>query len=324
MSLASFAVCGPEYISSVVGEAKSPRRVLPSCYSSFKWRLLFFFVGSALCIGIVIPYDDPSLAAFISGTASGGGTSKASPYTIAMERMNIPGVPHLINALILTSVLSCGNGILFASSRALFVMGQNGRAPKIFSKTTKRGIPIYAVGMCMGLGLLAMMGVSDGAYTVLKYFIDLCTVCGQFNYMCVCITYAHFYQNLKAKGISRDTLPYKASFQPYASYIGATSAVLAMFFLGFDILKPFLIKWFFIDYTLLGVFPILGIAVKLIKKTKYVRVGTADLGLGGLVKEVDDYEDMVTPEPQGLVERFFSGMWEWKDLLNFVTRRSKA
>jgi amino acid transporter len=203
-------------------------------------------------------------------------------------------------------------------------MGQAGRAPKLFAKTTKRGIPVYAVGACLLLGLLAMMGASDSAYTVLKYFIDLCTVCGQFNYMCVCITYMHFYRNLKAQGISRDTLPYKAAFQPYASYVGATCAVLAMFFLGFDVIKPFDIKWFFIDYTLLGVFPLLGILVKLVKKTKYVKIGTADLGLGGLVKEVDDYEDLVVPEPEGWFDRLFSGLWEWKDLLRIVTRKTKA
>ncbi|KAF2636801.1 putative general amino acid permease [Massarina eburnea CBS 473.64] len=320
MTFASFSVCGPEYISSVVGETKSPRRILPSCFASFKYRMLIFFVGSALCIGIVVPYNDPSLAAFIAGSATGSGTSKASPYVIAMERMNIPGLPHLVNAIMITSLLSCGNGVLFAASRALFVMGQAGRAPGIFGRTTKRGIPIYSVAMCLLLGLLALMGLSDTAFTVLKYFIDLCTVCAQFNYMCVCITYMHFYWNLEAKGIDRDTLPYKARFQPYASYVGAVAAVVAMVALGFDVVAPLDVKWFFIDYTLLGVFPVMYGVVKVVKKTKYVRVGTADLGLGGMVKEVDDYEDVVVHEPEGGVERLFSGLWEWGDLVRWMRR----
>jgi amino acid transporter len=95
-----------------------------------------------------------------------------------------------------------------------------------------------------------------------------------------------------------------------------------MLFLGFDVIKPFDIKWFFIDYTLLGVFPILVVLVKVIKNTKYVRIGTADLGLGGMVKAIDDYEDAVVPQPEGWVERFFSGMWEWKGLLLFVRRKT--
>lgn len=299
----------------------SPRRVLPACFKSFKWRLLFFFVGSAVCIGIVIPYDDPTLAAFISGEASGAGTSAASPYTIAMERMNIPGLSHLANALMLTSVVSCGNGVLYAASRTLYGMGKAGRAPRFFAKTTNRGIPVYAVIACILFGLLSMMAVNTDSLEVLYYFVDLCTVCGQFNYMCVCIAYVHFYFNLKKQGISRDSLPYKAKFQPYAAYVGTTCAILAMLFLGFDVLSPFSLSGFFLDYTLLAVFPIATVLWKIIHKTKYVKIGTADLGLGGLIKEVDDYEDMVLPEPESWVEKIFSGSWHWKDLRDAVLRK---
>jgi len=321
MTFASFAVCGPEYVASVAGETRSPRRVLPSCFRSFKWRLGFFFAGSALAIGIVIPYNDESLAAFIAGTVPGHGTSAAVPYTIAMRRMNINGLPHLVNAIMMTSVFSCGNGVLFAASRALFVMGQSGRAPAFLGKTTKRGIPIYAVVVCLLIGLLAMMGASDSADTVLDYFIDLCTICGQFNYFCTCVTFIHFYYNLKKQGISRDSLPYKGKFQPYVAYIGATCAVALMLLLGFDVISPFYIKWFFLDYTLLAVFPIAAVIWKFVKKTKYVRIGTADLGINGMVQEVNDYEDLVVPEPQGFVERAFSGMWTWKGLANTVLRK---
>lgn len=324
LTFATFAVCGPEYTSSVAGETKSPRRILPLCFGSFKWRLVFFFAGSALCAGIVIPYNDPTLAAFIDGTATGGGTAAASPYTIAMNRLNVPGLPHLINAVMMTSIFSCGNGVLFASSRALFVMAKNGHAPKFLTKTTKRGIPIYAVTAVVLLGLLAMMRVSEGAVTVLDYFIDLCTVCGQYNYLCVSIAYLHFYYNLKKQGISRDTLPYKSPFQPYAAYIGGVCAIVAMFILGFDTIYPFDARWFFIDYTLLAVFPLAALAWKLIARSKYVPIGTADLGLGGLVKEVDDYEDLVREEPENWVERMFSGMWEWKDILNVFSYRKTA
>lgn len=300
-----------------------PRKILPNCFKSFKWRLLFFFVGSALCIGIVIPYDDPTLAAYLSGEKSGSGTSAAVPYTIAMQRMHIHGLPHLINAILALSILSCGNGVLFAASRALFVMGKTGRAPGIFAKTTRRGIPVYSVGICLLIALLAMMGVDSSSNEVLHYFIDLCTVCGQFNYFCLCVTYVHWYYNLKRQGISRDTLPYKARFQPYAAIIGATAAVIISFLLGFNTISPFEAKWFFLDYTLLAVFPIAVVIWKYVKKTKYVKVGTADLALGGAVKEIDDYEDMVRPRPEGWVERFFSGMWSFGDIWNAV-RRKKA
>ena len=97
-----------------------------------------------------------------------------------------------------------------------------------------------------------------------------------------------------------------------------------MVLLGFDTIHPFAVKWFFLDYTLLAVFPLAAVMWKIVKKSKYVRIGTADLGLGGMVKEVDDYEDLVQPEPEGWIERLFSGVWEWEDLKAAVLKKHKS
>lgn len=321
VSLGSFAICGPEYIASVAAETKSPRRIMPACFKSFKWRLLLFFVGSAVCIGTVIPYNDPTLMAFLNGTASGGGTSAAVLYVIAMQRLKISGLPHLINAVIMTSVFSCGNGVLFAGSRALFVMGKDGRAPRFLAKTTDQGIPIYSVMVVLLIELLAMMQVSSAAAEVLHYFIDLVTVCTMIVYGTTCVTYLQFYKACKFQGISRDSLPYKAKFQPYAAYIGATMCTTMALLLGFDIISPFSIKWFFLDYTLVGVFPVVVISWKLYKKTKYQRPETADLTLGGAVKEIDEYEALVQPTPETWIEKMFSGIWERRDFVHALTKK---
>ena len=37
-----------------------------------------FFVGSALCMGIVVPSDDPTLLAILGGEVGGKGTGAAS------------------------------------------------------------------------------------------------------------------------------------------------------------------------------------------------------------------------------------------------------
>ena len=231
-----------------------------------------------------------------------------------MQRLKISGLPHLINALIMTSVFSCGNALLFAASRALFVMGGAGRAPRFLAKTTKRGIPIYSVTVCLLIGLLAMMQVSATGAEVLQYFIDLCTVCQMILYGTTCTTYVHFYKACKIQGLSRDSLPYKAKFQPYAGYIGIIMTTLMAFLLGFDVISPLYIKWFFLDYTVLGAFPIAIIGWKFWKKTKYHHPRDADLTLGGAVKEIEEYEHLVQPAPEGWVEKLFSGVWEWRDL----------
>jgi amino acid transporter len=68
---------GPEYISMAAGEAERPRRIMRKAYSSFVWRLMFFFCLGALCTGIVIPYNDKTLSDTLDGTRQGSGTGAA-------------------------------------------------------------------------------------------------------------------------------------------------------------------------------------------------------------------------------------------------------
>jgi amino acid transporter len=71
-------ITGPEYISIVAAETENPRKILPPAFRSFVWRLLVFFVGSALCMGIVVASDDPTLLAILGGEVGGKGTGAAS------------------------------------------------------------------------------------------------------------------------------------------------------------------------------------------------------------------------------------------------------
>lgn len=103
MSSALFTVVGPEYLAMVAGEAKHPRRYLKAGFKTVYWRFGFFFIIGALCVGIVLPYTDPKLDAAGSGTADG------SPYVIAMSNMGVSVLPHIVNALLCTSIFSAGN-----------------------------------------------------------------------------------------------------------------------------------------------------------------------------------------------------------------------
>lgn len=104
-----------EYIAMVAAETKSPHRILPAAYKSFPFRLIFLFCGAALALGICVPYKDPTLNAILNGDISGSGTSAASPFVIAMQRLHISGLPHFFNAIVMTSVFSAGNGYVFSS-----------------------------------------------------------------------------------------------------------------------------------------------------------------------------------------------------------------
>lgn len=93
----------------MAGEASHPRKTLKAAFKTVYWRFGVFFIGGALCCGIVIPYNDEKLIAILTGDAGGGGTGAASPYVIAMQNMGIEVLPHITNALLVTSIFSAGN-----------------------------------------------------------------------------------------------------------------------------------------------------------------------------------------------------------------------
>lgn len=133
------------------GEAANPRRTMPSAFTGVIYRLTFFFVFGTLCVGTIIAYNDPDLLDAISNAHPGAGSS---PYVIAMVHLQIPILPHIVNALVLTSIFSAGNSYVFCASRALMGLSLEGKVPKIFSKCTKTGVPIYSVALTLLFGLL--------------------------------------------------------------------------------------------------------------------------------------------------------------------------
>lgn len=104
---ASFCVVGPEYISLVSAEAKRPRIYIKQAFKTVYWRFGLFFIVGSLAVGILIPYNDPTLVDVLTN-GTNGGTAAASPYVIAMQNMGITGLPHLVNALLVTSIFSAG------------------------------------------------------------------------------------------------------------------------------------------------------------------------------------------------------------------------
>lgn len=105
---AAFCIVGPEYIAMAAAEAKRPRIFVKAAFKTIYWRFGLFFALGALCVGIVLPWNDPTLQAILAGESSekGGG---ASPYVIAMSNLKIRILPDLVNALLITSVFSAGN-----------------------------------------------------------------------------------------------------------------------------------------------------------------------------------------------------------------------
>ncbi|KEQ90803.1 hypothetical protein AUEXF2481DRAFT_9078 [Aureobasidium subglaciale EXF-2481] len=293
---ASFCVTGPEYISMVSAEARRPRIYIKNAFKTVYWRFALFFMGGALAVGIVLSSTDPTLTGIITGETSGSGTATASPYVIAMKNMGINGLPHLVSALLVTSIFSAGNTYTFCATRSLYGMALEGRAPKALRYCTKSGVPLVCFAIVMVFPCLAFLQVSNGSNVVLGWLINLVTAGGVINYLVMCITYIFFYRACKAQALDRNTLPYKGWFQPYSAYLGAAWMTMIVFCYGYTSFAPFSVDNFFIYYTLLLLAPVTYFGWKLIKRTRIIPALEVDL-----VWErptIDAYEQTFIDPPQ--------------------------
>jgi amino acid transporter len=59
VNVAGFCMGGPEYISMIAGESKDPRKTMPRAFHTIMYRLIIFFIGGAICVGVLCPYNDP-------------------------------------------------------------------------------------------------------------------------------------------------------------------------------------------------------------------------------------------------------------------------
>ncbi|KAL2682301.1 hypothetical protein Neosp_006751 [[Neocosmospora] mangrovei] len=191
---ASFMVVGPEYISMVAAEAQRPTIYIKSAFKTVYLRFGAFFILGALCVGIVLPYNDP-------GLLSSSGSAAGSPYVLAMNNLGITILPDVTNALLLTSIFSAGNTYTFAASRSLHSLALEGRAPRFLAYCTKNGVPIRCFCVVMCFPFLSFLQLSNSSSRVLDLLIGLITGGTLINFIIIGITYLCFYKAYKVQGV---------------------------------------------------------------------------------------------------------------------------
>lgn len=210
---AGFSYQGTELVGIAAGETANPRKTVPSAIRKTFYRILIFFVGTIFFLGLLIPYTNDDL---LNGSTSAAG----SPFVIAAVLAQVPVLPGLINAVLLCVVLSAANSNVYSGSRIIVGLTQDGFAPRILAKTTAGGVPYCAVALTSAFGLLGFMNVASGGAVAFGWFINISGVAGFITWTCINISHLAFMRALAARGQSRDTLPYKAMWQPFFSWYG--------------------------------------------------------------------------------------------------------
>lgn len=207
------------------------------------------------------------------------GTASHSPFVIAIKKAKIKVLPHIINAVVLSSAMSAANLSQMQVSRIVYAMASNGRAPRIFLKTTKAGVPYVGIIFVSSFIPLAYMSCSQSASTVFLWFQSITSSNLLVGWCTISLNHIFLHRALKAQGYGRDVLPYQSRFGPYAAWISLFFSLLILLTAGFsNFLKGnFEISSFFSCYFVIPLLIVLTLFWKILKKSKLHRPEDVDL-----------------------------------------------
>ncbi len=216
---AVFCYLGTEIVGIAAGEGENPEKTIPKAVKTVFIRIAIFYIGSTFMVAALIPWQE--------------GTVEVSPFTLAFSRIGIPFAATLMNFVVLTSTLSCANAGLYASSRMVFAMAKEGKAPKIFANVNKRGVPVPALILTGAMGGAAFLSKFISPDKVYVLLVSASAITVLFAWIGICASHINFRKHIKKSGKGLDVLKFKAPLYPVGSYLAAAiciAVIIAQFF----------------------------------------------------------------------------------------------
>jgi GABA permease len=153
-----FSMVGAEIATIAAAETPDPEKAVQRATNAVAARIAIFFVGSVFLLTVVMPWN-----AVQPG---------ASPFVGALKQMGIRGADHVMNAVVLTAVLSCLNSGLYSASRVLFVLAGQHEAPAPMLKVSGRGVPYLAIIASSVVGFLCVIMAGVAPNTVFQFLLN--------------------------------------------------------------------------------------------------------------------------------------------------------
>ncbi|MDM5221380.1 amino acid permease [Peribacillus sp. NJ11] len=263
--IAGFSFQGTELVGIAAGESEEPEKNVPNAIRQVFWRILLFYIGAILILGLLIPYTSPSL---LNGDVE---NISVSPFTLVFERAGLAFAASVMNAVVLTSLLSAGNSGLYASTRMLWSMAKDNQAPKFLAKVNRRGIPMNALLITALIGGLAFLTSIFGDH-VFTWLLNASGLTGFIAWIGIAISHYRFRRAYVAQGGDLTELKYKAKWFPFGPIF---SFVLCMVVIAGQNYEAYLsgsIDWYGVAVSYIGlpIFLAIWLGYKIYHKTKLV------------------------------------------------------
>ena len=270
--IAGFSFQGTEMVGVAAGESKDPKKTIPIAIKQIFWRILLFYIVCIFIIGTLIAYDDPRLL-----QAASDENIALSPFTLLYEQAGFAFAASVMNAVILTAILSAGNSGMYSSTRMLFDMAKNRSAPKVFSKLDTRGVPMNALYATTAIAALCFLTTFIGEEQVFNWLLNMSGMCGFIGWLGIAISHYRFRKGYLAQGYKLEDLAYRAKFFPFAPWFAFILCAIVV--LGQNYQAVLDGEWLAVLSTYIGIFLFFAIWIgyKLKRESKLVKYDEMDV-----------------------------------------------
>lgn len=229
MLTVNFAFSGTELIGITAGEAKDPEKTLPKAIHTTLWRLALFFIGSIVVMAALIPYKQAGVT--------------QSPFVHVFQMMGIPYAADIMNFVVLTAIISAANSGLYASTRMLWSLGNEGTIPRIFAATNAHGTPVLAVIFSMLGGILSLLSSVYAAGTIYLVLVSISGLAVVIVWMAIAICQLNYRRRFLAAGHSVDELKYRTPWYPVVPWFAFLASLASCLLIWFDPSQRVALYW---------------------------------------------------------------------------------
>lgn len=200
----NYAFSGTELIGIAAGETENPKEAVPRAIHTTIGRLVIFFVLTIVVLASLLPMKEAGVT--------------DAPFVLVFDKIGIPFAADIMNFVILTAILSAGNSGLYASSRMLWSLANEGMLSKKIVRINEHGVPMRALLLSMIGALLALFASVYAADTVFLALVSIAGFAVVAVWLSIPIAQIRFRKEfLKTHDLSK--LSYQTPFTPFLPYI---------------------------------------------------------------------------------------------------------
>jgi len=267
--IVGFSFQGTELIGIAAAESEDPARNIPRAVRQVFWRILLFYVLAIAVISSLIPYTDPQLLRNEVGDIS------VSPFTLVFQKAGLLSAAAVMNAVVLTSVLSAGNSGMYASTRMLYTLACQGMAPKAFARLSGNGVPVLALLATTVMAGLCFFSFLFSPKTVYLWLLNLSGMTGFIAWLGIAVSHYRFRKGFVAQGHDVSQLPYVSPWFPFGPIFAFVLCLIITLGQNYEAFLKDQIDWGGVVATYVGlpVFLVIWWGYRLAKGSRTVAYG---------------------------------------------------